>query len=398
MSSSNNNNSFDTALPVVQPPTARINPLTTREAWNEARRACLEDPGAYHGDIARRELHWFEATLGIHGAWLTWNPEESRWQGFDARSGEPVAPTLAANYSPWRAALDSSEAPFYRWFRGALTNACFNEVDRHVLAGCGSEAALWFEGDRWDQSADGGRGGPVVSYSVSRKQLLLEVARCALALRQLGLKTGDRIAINMPNIPEQVYWTEACKRIGIVYTPVFGGFSDKTLSDRIHNAGARIVITADGGYRNAQIVAFKEAYTDPALDGYVPAEVAVAAVEQAVGTLALPDAQSAAILQGARAAVSAEITLERSDVMRGVGRALEGIPGLSSAEASRIRTAIALMFRIISVTSSRTPSIVENSCCTPAIFTPVTAAPRPRAYSAMATPSGCSLSCSAPAR
>jgi len=341
MSSSNNNNSFDTALPVVQPPTARINPLTTREAWNEARRACLEDPGAYHGDIARRELHWFEATLGIHGAWLTWNPEESRWQGFDARSGEPVAPTLAANYSPWRAALDSSEAPFYRWFRGALTNACFNEVDRHVLAGCGSEAALWFEGDRWDQSADGGRGGPVVSYSVSRKQLLLEVARCALALRQLGLKTGDRIAINMPNIPEQVYWTEACKRIGIVYTPVFGGFSDKTLSDRIHNAGARIVITADGGYRNAQIVAFKEAYTDPALDGYVPAEVAVAAVEQAVGTLALPDAQSAAILQGARAAVSAEITLERSDVMRGVGRALEGIPGLSSAEASRIRTAIA---------------------------------------------------------
>ena len=95
MSSSNNNNPFDTALPVVPPPTARVNPLTTREAWNEARRACLEDPGAYHGDIARRELHWFEATLGVHGAWLNWNAEEARWQGFDARSGEPVAPTLA---------------------------------------------------------------------------------------------------------------------------------------------------------------------------------------------------------------------------------------------------------------------------------------------------------------
>jgi acyl-CoA synthetase (AMP-forming)/AMP-acid ligase II len=97
---------------------------------------------------------------------------------------------------------------------------------------------------------------------------------------------GDRVAINMPNIPEQVYWTEACKRLGIVYTPVFGGFSDKTLSDRIHNAGARIVITADGGYRNAQIVPFKEAYTDPALDGYVPAEVAVARVAAALEELA----------------------------------------------------------------------------------------------------------------
>jgi hypothetical protein len=81
-----------------------------------------------------------------------------------------------------------------------------------VLAGHGAEAALLFEGDRWDQSLDGGRGGPVVSYPVSRRALLVEVARCALALRRSGLRAGDRVAINMPNIPEQVYWTEACKR------------------------------------------------------------------------------------------------------------------------------------------------------------------------------------------
>ena len=207
-----------------------------------------------------------------------------------------------------------------------------------VLAGHGDEAALWFEGDRWDQSQDGGRGAPVVSYSVSRKKLLLEVARCALALRDVGLKAGDRIAINMPNIPEQVFWTEACKRLGIVYTPVFGGFSDKTLSDRIHNAGARIVITADGGYRNAQIVAFKEAYTDPALDGYVPAETAVAAVAAALASLRLDAVQSEAILAGARQVVANEITLERSDIMRGVGRALEGLSGISPVEADRKST------------------------------------------------------------
>jgi acrylyl-CoA reductase (NADPH)/3-hydroxypropionyl-CoA dehydratase/3-hydroxypropionyl-CoA synthetase len=181
----------------------------------------------------------------------------------------------------------------------------------------------------------------VVSYAVSRRRLLLEVAKCAMALRGLGLVPGDRVALNLPNIPEQLYWTEACKRLGIVYTPVFGGFSDKTLSDRIDDAGARLVITADGGYRNAQVVAFKEAYTDPALDNYVPVAVALRQVEQALASMELPDGVRGAIVGGARAATQGEVTLERSDLMRGIGRALEAIPGLPAAAASRIRTAIA---------------------------------------------------------
>jgi acrylyl-CoA reductase (NADPH)/3-hydroxypropionyl-CoA dehydratase/3-hydroxypropionyl-CoA synthetase len=329
------------SLPAIPPRPARNNPLTTRAAWETARQACQTDPGHYHGTIARQQLHWYIEQEGQDPHWLTFNPDTNHWQGYHARTGEPVQPQLPPGFTPWHTALDTSDAPFYRWFSGGLTNACFNEVDRHVLAGHGHQAALWFEGDRWDQSLDNGRGGPVVSYPVSRRQLLLETAKCALALRRLGLQAGDRIAINMPNIPEQIYWTEACKRIGIVYTPVFGGFSDKTLSDRIHNAGARIVITADGGYRNAQIVAYKEAYTDPALDNYVPAEVALAAVATALQPLALTPAQCDAILDGAQQAVAAEITLERSDVMRGVGRALEALPGLTSGEASRIRTAIA---------------------------------------------------------
>jgi acrylyl-CoA reductase (NADPH)/3-hydroxypropionyl-CoA dehydratase/3-hydroxypropionyl-CoA synthetase len=330
----------------ISPPAARHNPLRTRADWEAARRAAEADPGAFHGAIARRELHWFDPSLGAQGAWIRFEPEAGGWSGVDARTAVPVAVPYAADHEPWQRAFDDSEAPFYRWFSGGLTNACFNEVDRHVLAGFGSEPALFFEGDRWDQSQDGGRGGPVVSYAVSRRQLLLEVAKCALALRRLGLAAGDRVAINMPNIPEQVFWTEACKRLGIVYTPVFGGFSDKTLSDRIHNAGARVVITADGGFRNAQIVAFKEAYTDPALDAYVPAEVAIATVARALESLAqgaggLGAPVREAILAGARESVQNEITLERSDLMRGIGRALEAIPGLAAADASRIRTAIA---------------------------------------------------------
>ena len=182
----------------VTPPSAHVNHLTTRSAWEAARTACQSDPGAYHGDIACCELHWFEPTVGDQGAWIRLDAASGQWHGFDARTLQAVQPALPEGYRPWHTALDSSEAPFYRWFGGALTNACFNEIDRHVLEGHGAEAALWFEGDRWDQSQDGGRGGPVVSYSVSRKQLLLEVARCALALRNLGLRAGDRIAINMP--------------------------------------------------------------------------------------------------------------------------------------------------------------------------------------------------------
>jgi acrylyl-CoA reductase (NADPH)/3-hydroxypropionyl-CoA dehydratase/3-hydroxypropionyl-CoA synthetase len=333
--------------PAVPPQPARANYLRTRADWDGVRAACLKDPGEFHGAIAKREIHWFDPNHGTHGAWIVRDDATGSWQGWDARSGAPVTLPYGESHEPWTTAFDATEAPFYRWFSGGLTNACFNEVDRHVLAGHGAEPALWFEGDRWDQSLDGGRGGPVVSYAVSRKRLLLEVAKCAIALRGLGLGAGDRVAINMPNVPEQVYWTEACKRLGIVYTPVFGGFSDKTLSDRIHDAGARVVITADGGYRNAQVVPFKEAYTDPALDNYVPAAVALEQLARALDGLvsdaaaALPAGLRDSILAGARAATAGEVTLERSDLMRGVGRALEAVPGLAPATASRIRTAIA---------------------------------------------------------
>lgn len=322
-------------------PVAARNPVRTGDDWRAMRAACLDNPGAFHGDIAATTIHWFVDEVGANGAWLM-RGDDGLWAGWDAATAAPVVADLPADFSPWTTAFDASNPPHWRWFVGGRTNAVFSEVDRHVLSGNGDEAALIFEGDRWDMSAGGGRGAPVDCFSVSRKQLLLETAKCALALEALGLKAGDRIALNMPSIVPQIYWTEAAKRLGIVYTAVFGGFSDKTLSDRICDAGARVIVTSDGSYRNAQVAAFKNAYTDPALDNYVPVTTALAILADT--DLGLPDADAATIRDTVKETLAGEVTVERSDVMRGVGRALIllGKEGrISSADAARVRIAIA---------------------------------------------------------
>ncbi len=323
------------------PAAAEHNPIRTRPDWEAIRSAVLADPGAFHGDVAADTMHWFVAGVGTEGSWLQ-RDDHGRWTGWDAQTGIPVTAALSADFRPWQIAFDASDPPHWRWFVDGRTNACFSEVDRHVLAGHGDETALIFEGDRWDMSANGGKGGPLDCFSVSRKQLLLETAKCALALQALGLKAGDRIALNMPSIVPQIFWTEAAKRLGVVYTAVFGGFSDKTLSDRICDAGARVIVTSDGSYRNAQVAAFKNAYTDPALDNFVPVAIALDILGKT--DLGLPEADAATILDTVCETLAGEVTVERSDVMRGVGRALItlGKEGrISTADAARVRIAIA---------------------------------------------------------
>ncbi|MEO1103688.1 MAG: AMP-binding protein [Pseudomonadota bacterium] len=327
-------------------PKASCNEIVDGGAWRRMRQACLDDPGAFHGDLARRSISWYLRQEGDNGVWAHFDDASGRWTAWDASTAAPVAVDLSASFEPWDAALDASDPPHFRWFRGGYTNACFNEVDRHVLAGHGDETALIFEGDRWDMSRNAGRGGPVDSYSVSRKHLLLESAKCALALKALGLKAGDRIALNMPSIPAQIYWTEGAKRLGIIYTPVFGGFSDKTLSDRIADAGARVVITADGSYRNAQLVPFKPNYTDPALDNFVPVDVAMQLLRNALAqeALGVADEHAQAIIATVEGLLAGEVTVERSDVMRGVGRALADLgrdTAMAAHQLAAVRIAIA---------------------------------------------------------
>ncbi len=321
---------------VAHPPEEiRSNPIQTTTDWEQQRERARADPGGFHGDIAKRELHWY---LPADDTWASFDAEAETWTGFEGC--DPVELDYGESFDPWDVAFDGSDPPLYRWFTGGETNACFNEVDRHVLDGHDDEIAYHFEGDRWDQAKNGGRGGPVVSESISRRELLWNVVVAAAVLTDLGLETGDRIALNMPNVPEQIYYIEACKRLGIVYTPVFGGFSDKTLSDRIAALGADVLVTADGGYRNAEVTPYKEEYGDPALDDYLPTETVVEVVDATLAELDLGDDRAATIREGVETAIEGEITVDRADAMRGVGHALDDL-SLSPERASAVRTELA---------------------------------------------------------
>ena len=154
---------------------------------------------------------------------------------------------------PWTQVLDWSGAPFARWFVGGKLNVAYNCVDRHVLSGHGSQVAYHWEGEPGD------------TRSITYAELLDEVCRAANALIELGVKTGDRVAIYLPMIPEAVVAMLACARLGAPHTVVFGGFSAAALSSRILDCGANVVITADGGYRRGAASALKPA-VDEALE------------------------------------------------------------------------------------------------------------------------------------
>ncbi|MEM8564530.1 MAG: AMP-binding protein, partial [Pseudomonadota bacterium] len=312
--------------------------LHSEEEEQRSRIQAQESPGEFHGNIASTELHWFDAA---GDRWLNRLPEEDRWTGWRAADGsQAVTDDLAASWRPWHTALDESHAPFFRWFDGALTNACFNELDRHILAGAGRRTAIIFEGDRWDPSKNNGQGGPVFQRNINYRQLFVETVLRAQVLTSLGLERGDRVAFNLPNILDQVYYTLAAKRLGIIYTPVFGGFSAKTLSDRIHDAGAKVVVTADGGYRNAEVVPYKEAYTDPALDNYVPLSAAIATLQTCLADFSLGDTAQR-IIDSVGTALTGEITIERSDLMRELGVALAAEAALNAEQSAELRTVVA---------------------------------------------------------
>lgn len=143
-------------------------------------------------------------------------------------------------HQPFTKVLDFSEAPFAKWFYDGNLNANYNCLDRHVLAGLGERIALLFEGEPGDSK----------TYTYS--QLLTETKKAANALLNLGVKAGDRVAIYSPLIPETIIAMLAVARIGAVHSVVFGGFSSEALRNRINDAGAKLVITADGGYRKGK--------------------------------------------------------------------------------------------------------------------------------------------------
>ena len=145
-------------------------------------------------------------------------------------------------------------SPYAKWFIGGKINASVNALDRHVAAGRGERIAFHFEGEPGDTRT--------ITYS----QMLEDVSQAAHALTELGISAGDRVAIYMPMIPEAAVAMLACARIGAVHSVVFGGFSADALLSRIQDADAKLVITADGGFRKGSAFALKPA-VDEALKG-----------------------------------------------------------------------------------------------------------------------------------
>ncbi|WP_292830949.1 acetate--CoA ligase [Microbacterium sp.] len=149
--------------------------------------------------------------------------------------------------TPFTQTLDWSNPPFAQWFADGELNVAYNCLDRHVEAGRGDRVALLWEGEPGD------------SRRITYADLTEEVKRVSNVLEGLGIGRGDRVAIYMPMIPEAIAAMLAVARIGAIHSVVFGGFSADSLRARIDDAGAKLVITSDGGYRKARTSPLKPA-------------------------------------------------------------------------------------------------------------------------------------------
>ena len=185
-------------------------------------RAVINDPGIYAHASADREAYW--ADWAGHLDW----------------------------FETWEQVLEWTP-PYAKWFTGGKLNVSYNCLDRHLEAGHSDRTALIWEGEPGDER----------TYTYA--ELHEEVCRFANALKRLGVKKGDRVTVYLPMIPEAAVAMLACTRIGAIHSVVFGGFSPESLADRNNDAEAKVLITADGGWRRGGIVPLKE-NADEAVD------------------------------------------------------------------------------------------------------------------------------------
>ena len=188
--------------------------LPTQQDEDNTRAHAVNDPAGYHAGIAGRELHWFD---GNTQSWIS-QTDTGEWAGWHDRDASSAH--ADASWQPWSHPLDDSLAPYYRWFVDGQTNACFNLIDRHVLSGRGDQIAIIFEGDRWDPSKNDGRGGPVHEQRVTYRELLVEVALRTRVLKQADLSCGDRVALNLPNVLEQIFYMRLSLNLQELYLTI----------------------------------------------------------------------------------------------------------------------------------------------------------------------------------
>jgi len=198
--------------------------IGSMQAYRDLCARAESDPDRFWGDLARSELHWFK---------------------------------------PFDTVLDWSQPPVARWFEGGSTNLSFNCLDRHLDGPRAHKPALIWEGEPGD------------TRTFTYRQLHTEVCKAANALKSLGVGKGDLVALYMPMVPEAAIAMLACARIGAPHSVVFGGFSADALRDRLIDGQAKLVITADGGFRKDKPVPLK-----PAVDEALGANGGAPSVEQ----------------------------------------------------------------------------------------------------------------------
>ena len=212
---------------------AHVKSLAEYEQLYEKAKA---DPAAFWAELAEQELDWFK---------------------------------------PWDTVLDW-KPPFAKWFEGGKLNITYNCLDRHLKTGRKNKAALIWEGEPGD------------TVTLTYAQLHREVCKMANVLKDMGVGKGDRVGIYMPMIPEAAIAMLACARIGAPHSVVFGGFSAEALRDRLVDAEAKAVITADGGFRKDKTIPLK------------------AEVDKALANNAAPSVQKVLVVQRTKAVVIME--------------------------------------------------------------------------------------------
>ena len=178
---------------------------------------------------------------------------------YDQAAGDDEAfwARQASGLVDWSTSWDTVlewDLPNSKWFVGGQLNVAYNCLDRHVLGGKGDKVAIHWEGEPGD------------TRTITYQQLLDEVSQFSNVLKDLGVERGDRVNIYLPMVPEAVVAMLACARIGAAHSVVFGGFSSQSLSDRINDAEAKVLITADGGYRRGEVFPLKPAADDACAD------------------------------------------------------------------------------------------------------------------------------------
>jgi acetyl-CoA synthetase len=149
-------------------------------------------------------------------------------------------------FEPWQKTFEWTDKPFFKWFLGGKFNIVYNCLDRHMQTSTRSKVAFYWEGD------DGS------NRTLTYEDLYILTNRMAKGLQNLGVKKGDRVAIYLPAVPEQVVALLAVARLGAVHTVIFGGFASASLRDRINDAEAKVLITADGNYRGGKLIELKK--------------------------------------------------------------------------------------------------------------------------------------------